>query len=302
MNGKCALCLKDATLLESHIIPKFVVNWLKDTGGAIRNSHTPNLRVQDGIKEYLLCVNCEELFSGWEKKFCEQVFFPIHKDEKIASIKYRKWALKFAVSVSWRTLLHYQRLHNLSHFSTEQKTLVYEALDIWRSFLLDEIENPKYFEQHLVLFDAIETYSGKEISPFLNRYLLRSMHMDVICTNKTAMVYTKMARFALFGIIQGSTKKWRGTKLHVNQGSIIRKTTYCLPDTIMQYINDKANEAAKALASVSDVQKEKIQKAIHDNADKIIETDSFRAIQADVYHSGKDAFKITGSLRKDSSE
>jgi hypothetical protein len=105
LNGKCALCNKVTELEESHIIPKFVFKWLKETTPtAIRNLGTPNKRVQDGFKEYLLCHECEDLFNKWETKFCEQVFLPIH--DKPAPIKYGPWALKFAVSVSWRVLTY----------------------------------------------------------------------------------------------------------------------------------------------------------------------------------------------------
>jgi len=55
--GQCRLCQADADLQLSHILPAFVFRWLRESAGGnpIRNTSTPNLRVQDGLKRYWLC-------------------------------------------------------------------------------------------------------------------------------------------------------------------------------------------------------------------------------------------------------
>lgn len=296
MIGKCPLCNKDAELNLSHIIPKFVFNWLKESGGPIRSVRVPNQRIQDGEKQYLLCSDCEKLFSRWERSFYEHLFLPMHSDSTLTvPIKYGTWALKFAVSVSWRVLMYYHQLDDLSHFSERQRETAQEALSVWRGFLLGELPHPGQFEQHLLPLDVIKSYSGTAISPFLNRYLLRSVHMDVICSNTSAIVYTKMGRLVLFGFIQeDSSKRWKGTKVHVKKGLIMPRD-YRLPQNIADYWNEKANLGAKALASTSPRQKQIIKETILENADEFINSEIFRAMQYDVYHSGKNAFKITES-------
>jgi hypothetical protein len=296
VNGKCALCTKDAELKLSHMIPKFVFSWLKESGGAIRVAHVPNQRVQDGEKQYLLCSDCEGLFSKWEKNFYKRLFLPLHSNPTLTTpINYGPWALKFAVSVSWRILMYYHQLDDLHHLSKKQMENARTALNIWRGFLLGELPNPGQFEQHLLPVDVIKGYSGSEISPFLNRYLLRSVHMSVICSNTSAIVYTKMGHLILFGFIQEDTsKRWKGTKLHVNKGLIMPRV-YHLPKYVAKYLNEQANKAAKALASVSTRQNQIIQESILENADEFVNCEIFRAMQYDVYHSGKNAFKITES-------
>ena len=79
MRGKCHLCHKTSDLQRSHVIPSFVIRWLKDTSpGFVRDSKNQNVRTQDGIKEYLLCVECEQLFSKWERDFANYIFYPLH--------------------------------------------------------------------------------------------------------------------------------------------------------------------------------------------------------------------------------
>lgn len=75
MKGSCRLCRNTAELRESHIIPSFVYKWFKETSGTgfIRFGHTPNQRVQDGLKPYWLCDDCEELFNSWETVFANHI-------------------------------------------------------------------------------------------------------------------------------------------------------------------------------------------------------------------------------------
>ncbi len=296
MDGKCALCNNDSELSLSHIIPKFVFSWFKEAvPSRIRNTQLPSKRIQDGPKQYLLCADCEKLFSRWEKNFFEHLFLPLHSNPTLTTpIRYGRWALKFAVSVSWRVLLYYHKLHDLSHFSEKQRESAQIAMDVWRGFLLGKVPHPGQFEQHLLPVNVIEGHSNLAISPFLNRYLLRSIHVDVICSDTSAMVYSKMAHFMLFGFIQEDSKCWKGTKLHVNKGSVMPRR-YRVPRSLADYWNEKANEATKALASISPKQKQKIQEAILNNADELANSELFQAIQYDVLHSGKNAFRYPES-------
>jgi hypothetical protein len=77
--GKCKLCGNESNLILSHIVPSFVFKWLKENSatGYLRFANTPNLRVQDGIKEYWLCNVCEGLFNKWETEYANKIFRPI---------------------------------------------------------------------------------------------------------------------------------------------------------------------------------------------------------------------------------
>ena len=105
MYGKCKLCGKEAKLKISHFIPKFVGKWVKETSatGFIRESNEIDKRAQDIAKEYWLCSDCEGLFSEWERKFSNKIFYPfVNKGQSVAT--YGKWMSKFCASLSWRTL------------------------------------------------------------------------------------------------------------------------------------------------------------------------------------------------------
>ncbi|MBI5020364.1 MAG: hypothetical protein HZB59_02915 [Ignavibacteriales bacterium] len=293
MNGKCLLCSKNRTLILSHIIAKFVFAYLKESApSAIRTVSVPNQRVQDGIKDYLLCGECEQLFGTWEKAFSECIFLPLHDPSPMTSpIRYESWAIKFAVSVSWRVLHHYLETAS-SEFTEKQMEYTRRAFTAWRSFLLEKQKHPGEFEQHLLLLDTVENHTASDTSPFLNRYFLRTIHMDLLTTDTSIMIYTKMCRIIIFGFIrQNNSNRWKGTKLHINHGTIVPRTRYIIPAGLAAYFNEKADEAKAALNSLSPNQERKVENAIKQNLDGIANSEIFRAIASDFAQSGTKAFK-----------
>lgn len=88
----CPLCLGNGPLRRSHVISKFAFDWLKETSatGYMRHGPQPNVRVQDGFKEELLCDSCEQLLSSWESPAAEQLFKPYHADSSTV-VNYGPW-------------------------------------------------------------------------------------------------------------------------------------------------------------------------------------------------------------------
>jgi len=74
----CKLCDNFRKIEDSHVIPNFIHKWTKKTSytGNVRTSDLPNKVDQGGYKEYMLCSQCEQLFSTWEKYFAEIHFKP----------------------------------------------------------------------------------------------------------------------------------------------------------------------------------------------------------------------------------
>lgn len=73
--GICSLCGHEKELSESHIIPKFVSSWIKCTSatGFMRLTPNINVRAQDGFEQYMLCQDCESLFSNWETSVANNI-------------------------------------------------------------------------------------------------------------------------------------------------------------------------------------------------------------------------------------
>jgi hypothetical protein len=108
----CALCKTEKPLSNSHVIPEFLYQELYDGLHRFhRISTTPeakNRLLQKGIREPLLCHDCEQQISVWEG-YARQVLFggvPIQgnkEDKKITveNIDYANFKL-FQLSIIWR--------------------------------------------------------------------------------------------------------------------------------------------------------------------------------------------------------
>ncbi|MBB6713896.1 hypothetical protein [Clostridium gasigenes] len=148
--GKCALCGLNKEIQLSHIVPKFVGRHLKKSSvGDIRNGENPNRVVQDIEKEYLMCHDCEELFSAKETWFANNVFYPRLKNGAV-EFDYGENMHYFLTSVSWRSLyldiVNYLRGDEISRDALE---CLVESEGLMRAYLLGEsseigsIENQK---------------------------------------------------------------------------------------------------------------------------------------------------------------
>ena len=261
--------------------------------GHIRHSDTPNRRIQDGLKKPWLCRPCEEAFSRYETAFAAKLFHPWLKGTQ--RVSYGPWLLKFCVSVSWRVLKHCRGLNPLHTYTAEQESLLDRAESTWRAFLKGEAPHPAEFEQHLLIWDLIESTNAPGLAPNINRFLSAAITMDIIGSDRSLMTFAKMGRFTLFGRMQAATPSWAGTKVHVRSG-LLEPGTVTIPQGVFEYINDRAAMASEAYAGISDVQHDKMEAEAMRDIDRLIKSDQFAAMLADAEMFGAEA--ITRRPRK----
>ena len=201
--ASCALCKQERDLRESHIVPKFIFDYLKETSatGYLRFSREPNRRVQDGTKVPLLCGECEQRFATLEKYFSERIFTPYSADRS-AVLHYDASLLKFAVSLSWRVLSYYNVHGHLSDVPPQHVPRIDAALEMWRRVLLDKLPHPEKYEQHLLALDEFKSATVPNMPSGINRYILRAVDMDVVTGDRTAIVYTKLPRLVVVGFVE----------------------------------------------------------------------------------------------------
>jgi hypothetical protein len=287
----CPLCGASGPLCESHIIPHFVIQWLRESSatGYIRFAGAPNLRVQDGIKQRLLCAACEALLSGWEKETAERLFKPFHRDSRTV-LPYGSWLAKFCASLCWRVLFVYRGL-GLDHLSEQQLQLVPRALDFWQDLMFGRREHPGEFELHVLPLPAIDSAEGFDMPPNMNRYFARELEADVVATGKSAFVQVKICRLMVLGFVQmPNAHEWKGTRVKMRRGSIGGPQNFFLPKNFGDYLIERAKHAAKVQASISEPQKQKIVAAMRNDLDRAESSDTFEAMSHDVKMFGPAAF------------
>lgn len=288
----CRLCELEKPLRKSHLIPSFVYDWLKRSSvtGYLRPGETPNKRVQDGYKPRFLCGDCEQQLGEWEKIFSEKVFVPLHQEKPLEP--YGPWLLLFAISVSWRVLTFFKEEGDLSHFPKHLQISVDKALNVWKEVLFEKRPHPGPFEQHMLPFVGSVTRLTDANTPTnINRYIFRSIGMDVWCSETQAFVYVKMCRIILVGFIEmPNRRQWVGTKLHVNHGSF-NDLHYKVPDLFRNCFYHNARKAAIIQQNLSDRQQDRIDQTYRKNQDQYVGSEMFNATTQDFALFGEAGFK-----------
>ena len=126
---KCKLCGQDRPLKKSHIIPEFMYSKLYDDKHRFHEIHvdsmTKNRLPQKGVRERLLCDECEQHFSKYERYASlvlnggyELIVKKIDGILHFEGVKYDQFKL-FALSILWRasvsTLKFFEEVNLGSH-------------------------------------------------------------------------------------------------------------------------------------------------------------------------------------------
>jgi hypothetical protein len=157
----------------------------------------------------------------------------------------------------------------MPHFTEEQHVAASKALCVWSEFLLGQGNHPAEFEQHVLPFDVVENLGGMEAPPNLNRYLLRSVDIDVARTPRDALVYSTMCGMLVLGIItRADSGRWKGTKVHVQQGALGPRS-YELPMNFGKFIVEQAHKMAAYQEIISLRQRNKMDDLIASDADRV---------------------------------
>lgn len=288
MDGICAFCSQQTLLRDSHVLPAFVYRWLRGRSGAghIRHTDNPNRRVQDGLKLPWLCGDCEAKFARYETAFATKVFHPWHAGTH--RISYEDWLLKFCVSVSWRVLRYARGRNKDAQYTTEQQTLMDEADACWRAFLQDKVPHPGEFEQHLLIFDILQSTTIPDLPTNSNRFMTGAVTLDIVGSDRSLMTFAKLGRFWIFGLIQKGSNRWEGTKVHVKNGQL-KPDKFVVPAGLIHTIREKATHVSARMGAISSTQRAKIEKNVLDNLDAFAASDQFASMAADATMFGEDA-------------
>jgi len=205
MKGICALYRNECELRESHIFPKFVVNYTKRTGSKyLRRAIDPNKRLQDAVKLYLLSEKAEQEFSVREKWFAEKIFKPYLSNNY--SLPYNEELYYFSLSFLWRALLVNLKTEDLS--SKWYYDLILEASEEWRLFLADRVFPRNFCNTYMVFTDRVVNHpSGLQ---GVDHYLTRAMDATIVTNHEKSFlfIYAKFNRFIFWAPIKELSKKF----------------------------------------------------------------------------------------------
>ena len=233
----CALTHEECKLRNSHIYPKFMWDFLKETGGdRSRSVHAPTQVLQNGEKCLLLGHRAEQMFSSREKWFAEHIFIPFCNNTINTNIKtsYSDNLYYFIVSVLWR---RFYTLRDRIKEELREKCMM--ALEEWRQYLLNGVIPPKFnqiyimpitptlfFTPHFayneyVNFTIKDYYSHKSDFYPVSSFLLRDFDSEIYCAPGNYAFFCKVPRFFFWAIIErNETDLNYGIRVRPNGGTI----------------------------------------------------------------------------------
>ena len=267
----CALCNKVATLKRSHIIPRFVSKWLKETSGTgfLRGIEKPKERKQELPKLPLLCENCEQIFSRSENYFASNIFYPVLNEQK-KEIDYDERLLLFIISLSWRTLK--TSYFDQIKYSPWIKEHLDKAAEVWRKCLLAESINEEQYEHHMFFVDYVEKETGMPAR--LQWYTLRATDSTLASNQETVFAFAHFPHiFFVSSIFPPSFSGWENTKVEKN-GKLAMK--WKIEDTRFGgFLVDRGKWAISKLGVSAD---NRILNSVKKNPEKMLKSESLKVM------------------------
>lgn len=266
----CSLCGLSSDLQASHIIPKFVGKWIKDTSatGFLARVNDAK-RVQDLYTQHMLCSTCEQRFSKYEKLFADKIFHPFHKNDA-SYLEYNNWLELFAVSLSWRVLKVGYEEFKSEHPTFDSKIKLAEA--IWREFLLGDRHTAYPYESHLFFLGNMKT--APNIPENFNMYSRRATDHTIAASNSRVFTYAKLADMVFVTSIHPKVLRgWKGTR--INEEGIITNQ-HIIDDYIFwEFLLDRVERIfASTIRPSLEVQQKRMQKAFKNDPERFLESDS----------------------------
>ena len=259
--------------MDSHIIPNFVIRWLKKSGATpfLRTAENPDTRIQD-YKEPMLCDDCEQIFSDWEGKFAGGIFYP-HIRDQIEEFDYDDWLQKFIISISWR-FLEADRT-DLNILDRPSMIAVNQVREEWRNLLLgDSSLSDESRDHHIYLLGDIET-PAEDLPKKWEFYSDRGIDATVVDADDGVHMYFKFPKmFFVSCISPESIDGFDGTEV-VDSGKIEPPQKITDPD----WGSFLFGRSDLVTGGTSDDEVEKIIERISKNPEEAIESESFQTFQ-----------------------
>lgn len=266
MTDKCRLYGVEEELRQSHILPKFIIDYFKSTGSRfIRGFSTPNKRRQDGIKRNYLSHQAEQDFSIREKWFAEN-FFRRFMDDGQRVFPYDENLYYFLISVLWRGLLHQLELPEI--YGNPQLKVLNETEAEWRNYLVENKTPPRFSDVNLLLTDHIKTHDTGVTG--LDYYFTRMIDFTILAddSGQCIYVYCKFLKFVVWATIRDVRPNINKELIISKNGGILRYPQ-SVPDTYMIQCLIKRAESIAAMPGPSDTQQDKIIEEIKKNPDTL---------------------------------
>jgi hypothetical protein len=276
MKGHCKLFGDEAELRHSHIFPKFVIDYQKQTGSKYLRSFTePNRRQQDGLKRYFLSDKAEQKFSLSEKWFAEQVFKPYLTRQK-TQFPYDDNLFYFVISFLWRVII--LNLHDKPNEHKPYLNLLLDAELEWRKFLANW-QYPRNFDKVFIwLTDDVKSHSidAKGVGYFMTRVM--DCHIIYYDDDSYLGVYGRFLKFTFWAELKNENPQTSRDTLRISPTTGTLRFPQEFNDVMFSNFILERIKGTQNWPTTTDSQQDKIVDEIMKNPQAFIDSEAGKAI------------------------
>ena len=261
--GQCALCKNQKELQLSHIIPHFVGRKLiKTSPGNIRSSNEPNKVRQDIEKHFMLCHECEELFSAKERWFSANIFNP-YQDANEKTFNYDENLTYFIISLSWRSLcLDLEEFVSDPTFDKNVLNILLRSEQVMRDYLLGKRSDIDTIENHIFFMDRIQSVNNLDGTMNPSVAIHRSISSYTVYDGETSFTISNLMGILIVTFYSmASNEKWVNTKISLGNGTVCAQKQE-MTSVVGQEIQYWMKQAETAKNNLSDTQRSKIEEKL----------------------------------------
>ena len=281
MNSLCKLCQDSDDLQVSHILPRFLGKYLKETSAtgfltAIDTEGQPS-RSQDICKTRLLCSRCESILNKAETFFAKTIFHPF-KQDNLKSIPIDDRLGRFAVSVSLRALWVMQLVEH--PLAEKWRDKLCELENEWRNYLL---ETPNFImgtnSHHILLCSETLLAAGLKDSPNLILHVMRTSAFYLFEKFGKAYMFANLAGVQIISMISPSELPVsRGMQVYPNQTFGVDTPAGIGWGGYFQNLLELTRKLDASRSHLSDAQKETIEQAMNKDPKRAAESEDARIL------------------------
>ena len=281
VNSLCKLCQDSDDLRVSHILPRFLGKYLKDTSAtgfltAIDTEGQPS-RSQDIYKTKLLCNRCETILNETETFFARTIFHPF-KQGGTVTIPIDDRLGRFAVSVSLRALWVMQLVDE--PLAEKWKDKLYSLETEWRNYLL---MTPNFImgknSHHILLCSEYLLAAGLKDNPNLLLSVMRTSAFYLFEQFGQAYVFANLAGVQIVSMISPpELPVSRGMQVYPDQTFGVDTRAGIGWGGYFQNLLKFTKELNAAGNRLSDAQKETIEQAMNKDPKRAVNSEDARIL------------------------
>lgn len=273
----CFYCKEHDSIENSHVISKFISDWVKETSptGYLRSIGNPNKREQDGEKQPILCPDCEQDFGIFENIYKKNLFSAIANYRKPLPkvLNISEHDKKFMLSLVWRQLIRLLHFDLHDQIYPDELEFLEKKADLIKQYIdsSEFYENPDFSIYLIPLHEDQVKNLDLPLAATANFYEYERLifgDLSILDDFKQVWIMVKLPFHIIVCDLMKNTREWGVPEILTNNELVISEIK-SVPQMLKNELKKRVFTQAKEIySSISDEQRAKIESDIKKNIAK----------------------------------